>query len=537
MDYNEISQTWDLDQALQALGLTSKHFNAAVVCCDRHPPDKTALTCTDGSGDIRRIRFVELADASRRLATVLKASGIVAGDRVSVMLPKGYEQVVALLAVWRLGAIYNPLFTAFGSKAVEHRLTQAKAKFLILDAPSAAKLDDLALHLPVLLLSPEGHEGARPDFWTEIRAAAPFNEGAAYDLAHPLLLMFTSGTTGLPKSLLVPNQALAAFATYMRFGIGLQPDSVYWNIADPGWAYGLYFACIGPLSLGIGACLYAGPFSTGAVAQGIVRLGVTDLAGSPTAFRMLMADDQLDVPAIRKTLRSISSAGEPLNASLIRWCADVLGCPIHDHYGQTEAGMVLCNHHGLSHEVQAGTTGFALPGFRLDVIDETGQPCADGATGMLAVDTRRSPLYWFSGYEGQGAPDGSGWYRTGDLAQRNPGGTFSFVGRGDDIITSSGYRIGPFDVESALAEHAAVADVAVAGLPDPERTEVVAAFVVLRDGHAQSPALAEELRLHVRHRLSAHAYPRRIFFVEALPRTPSGKVQRFMLRNEYAGAA
>ncbi len=232
-------------------------------------------------------------------------------------------------------------------------------------------------------------------------------------------------------------------------------------------------------------------------------------------------------------LRVVSSAGEPLNPEVIRWFGEHLAAPIHDHYGQTELGMVVNNHHRLRHTVHPGSAGFSMRGYRAVVLDDTGKELPPNIPGELAMDIAKSPLMWFQGYHQAPTPSiAGGYYRTGDTVELEPDGAISFVGRADDVITSSGYRIGPFDVESALIEHASVVEAAVVGKPDPERTEIVKAFVVLKGGFEPSPALADELQQHVKKRLSAHAYPREIEFVEALPKTPSGKVQRFILRGK-----
>ena len=229
----------------------------------------------------------------------------------------------------------------------------------------------------------------------------------------------------------------------------------------------------------------------------------------------------------------VSSAGEPLNPEVIRWFAEHAGVTIHDHYGQTELGMVLCNHHGLAHPVHVGSAGFAIPGHRIVVLDEQGRELPAGQPGILAVDRERSPLCWFAGYHGLPTKAFVGkYYLSGDTVELNPDGSISFVGRSDDVITTSGYRVGPFDVESALIEHPAVIEAAVVGKPDPERTEVIKAFVVLATGYGPSAELEEQLRQHVRQRLYAHAYPREVEFVSELPKTPSGKLQRFILRNQ-----
>ena len=248
---------------------------------------------------------------------------------------------------------------------------------------------------------------------------------------------------------------------------------------------------------------------------------------------MLIAAGQAFAEPIKGRLRVVSSAGEPLNPEVIRWFAEPLQVTIHDHYGQTELGMVLCNHHGLRHPVHLGSAGFAIPGHRIVVLDEQQHELPPGQPGILAVDREQSPLCWFGGYHGVQTKAFVGkYYLSGDTVELNQDGSISFVGRSDDVITTSGYRVGPFDVESALIEHPAVIEAAVVGKPDPERTELIKAFVVLASGVEGTPELAENLRQHVRQRLYAHAYPREIEFVGELPKTPSGKLQRFILRNQ-----
>ena len=237
-------------------------------------------------------------------------------------------------------------------------------------------------------------------------------------------------------------------------------------------------------------------------------------------------------------LRAVSSAGEPLNPEVIRWFAEHLAAPIHDHYGQTENGMMVNNHHGLDHPVRVGSAGFPMPGYRVVVLSDDSRELGPHEQGTLALDIANSPALWFTGYLNQPTPAiGGGYYRTGDTVELEPTGQITFVGRNDDVITSSGYRIGPFDVESALIEHPAIFETAVIGKPDAERTEIVKAIIVLKPGFTASDELAEELRQHVRRRLSAHAYPREIAFVAELPKTPSGKIQRFLLRNAEKAAA
>jgi acetyl-CoA synthetase len=432
-----------------------------------------------------------------------------------------------VLAVWRLGAVYQTMFMGFGPKAIDHRLEAGGTKVIVTDAASREKIGD-AVDVEVVTANPRDGDH---DFWSELPGAAMPPAGCTLD--DPMLMMFTSGTTGLPKSLFVPVRAIAAFRRYMIDGIGLTAEDRFWNLADPGWGYGIYYAVIGPLALGFTTTFYDGPFTVEGTYATIHTFGITNLAGSPTAYRLMIGAGPSLAAPLRGRLRAVSSAGEPLNPEVIRWFAEHLGVPVLDHYGQTELGMVLCNHHGLSHPVTVGSAGFASPGYRVAILTEGLEEAGPGEPGMLAVHRTQSPFMWFKGYLGrETGAFADDWYLTGDTCARNADGSIAFVGRSDDVITTSGYRVGPFDVESALLEHEAVLESAVVGRPDPERTEIIKAFVVLNGAHRPDPSLVEALQRHVKSRLSAHAYPREIEFVASLPKTPSGKVQRFLLRKQ-----
>ena len=354
----------------------------------------------------------------------------------------------------------------------------------------------------------------------------------------PLILIYTSGTTGHPKGVLVPVKALAAIEAYLRFGLDVRPDDVYWNIADPGWAYGLYIGVVGSLLLGQAMLLVDAPFSAEATEHIWRTYGVTNFTAAPTIYRALRAAGAPHGGRAGLRLRVASSAGEPLNPEVIAWAAESLGVPLHDHYGQSEHGMLVINAHhpALRRPLRPGSMGHPIPGFRIVVVNREGNELEPGQTGQIAIDVERSPLWWFSGYYRDPiwsarcyAADGR-YYVTGDAATFDADGYVTFAGRADDLINCAGYRIGPFEVESALVGHPAVAEAAVVGAPDALRGEVVEAFVVLKPGCAPSDELAAELGRFVKTRLAAHAYPRRVGFVDALPKTPSGKVQRFLLR-------
>ncbi|AVH39472.1 AMP-binding protein [Pseudomonas monteilii] len=531
-DYAEAARAFDHANAVTAaLHGNLEALNACVECCDRHAGNgKLALIYEDRDGNSARYSFDQLKAQAARFANVLKAQGVGAGDRVAGLMPRTPELLVTILATWRLGAVYQPLFTAFGPKAIEHRLEQSHARVVVTDSQNRAKLDDVQACPTIITVRARSGE---LDFQQCLERAADACEPVMRSGNDPFLLMFTSGTTGPAKPLEVPLRAIVAFQGYMRDAIELRPEDNFWNLADPGWAYGLYYAVTGPLSLGHATTFYDGPFSVESCARVIDKLGITNLAGSPTAYRLLIAAGNEFSAPIKGRLRVVSSAGEPLNPEVIRWFSDELGVTIHDHYGQTELGMVLCNHHGLKHPVHLGSAGFAIPGHRIVVVDEQGNELPAGQPGILAVDREQSPLCWFGGYHGLPTKSFIGkYYLSGDTVELNQDGSISFVGRSDDVITTSGYRVGPFDVESALIEHPAVIEAAVIGKPDPERTELIKAFVVLASGYNGSAELEETLRQHVRQRLYAHAYPREIEFVSELPKTPSGKLQRFILRNQ-----
>ncbi len=507
--------------------------NAAQACCDRWADEsRVALEFVARDFSRESVTFARLRRDSARFANALRSRGVGRGDVVAALLPRIPELLTVVLGVWRAGAIYQPLFTAFGPAAIESRVTSkggSQAKLMVTDAANRAKLDGLA-NCPPILAVDRGAPGASA-FARELAAQSDVFEAAILGADDPFVMLFTSGTTGSPKGVRYPLRMLLAVAVYMLDGLDLRAEDRFWNVADPGWAYGMLYAVIGPLMLGHATTFFDGPFAVDAAVRVVKTLGVTNLAAAPTAYRAMMAAGDAAMGEIAGQLRVASSAGEPLNPEVVRWAARALGCPLNDHYGQTEIGMVVNNHHGLAQEAKPGSAGLAMPGFALAVLDAAMQPVAPGVAGVLAVRRSRSPLFPFSGYWRADSPNLAGdWYVTGDTMVQDADGHFFFAGRNDDIITSSGYRIGPFDVESVIIEHPAVAEVAVVGKPDPERTEIVKAFVVLRKGHAPSDALARELQQHVRKRLSLHAYPREVEFVDELPKTASGKVQRFVLR-------
>jgi len=536
-DYFQASQTFDFESTVShAISGTFAAMNACYECCDRHADaDAVALIQENADGSSSRHSYAELRDQSAQFAHYLTQQGVQAGDVVAGLLPRGHALIVTILGTWRMGGIYQPLFTAFGPKAIEHRLQNSRAKIVVSDVENRSKLIDVESCPAVMTVTATqgvALEGDDCDFWSTLQSLSTDFAPVMRSGDDPFLLMFTSGTTGLAKPLEVPLRAIVAFQRYMIDAVGLRAEDSFWNVADPGWAYGLYFGITGPMSMGLPVLSVAGLFNLERCLDIAKKYKVNNLAGAPTVFRMLIAAGAKVADQWKGQLRVVSSAGEPLNPEVIRWFEQHLDVAINDHYGQTEMGMVLCNHHNLAHPMHIGAAGYASPGHRVVVVDEqTLKELPAGEPGILSVDVERSPMFWFNGYKDMETKAFQGrYYLTGDTAELNSDGSISFVGRSDDVITTSGYRVGPFDVESALLEHPAVVEAAVVGKPDAQRTEIIKAFVILQEGFQGTPELAEELRLHVRNRLAAHAYPREIEFPTELPKTPSGKVQRFILR-------
>ena len=518
----------------QSLVGTPQALNAYTECCGRYVgSNKVALIWQAKDGRSEQWTFEQLAEASGKLAHYLQSIGIKTGDCVAGLLPRTPELLITILATWRMGAIYQPLFTAFESKAIEHRLDTANTQLVVTNSEQRSKLNHIEIAQILTVYTAQEDQKNDPDFWQEIEKHSAEFDAVELGFDDDFLMMFTSGTTGLAKSVPVPLKAVLAFKEYMLHAVGLTEEDSFWNLADPGWAYGLYYGITGPLALGHSIIMDERAFSVDNALEIIQKYQVSNLTGSPTAFRMFFGFKEKFDASIKNHLRVVSSAGEPLTPEVIHWFKHDLNVDIFDQYGQTELGMVIGNHHALAHPIKVGSAGFANPGHRFAVLDQNNQEVERGGIGTLAIDFSQSPLTWFKGYGGNNRKSFVGnYYLTGDTVKLNELGGIDFVGRADDVITTSGYRVGPFDVESTLLECAEVLESAVIGKPDLERTEIVKAFVVLKSQIVASAELATQLQDYVRSRLSKHSYPREIEFVERLPKTSSGKIQRNLLKQQ-----
>ncbi|MEO8221556.1 MAG: AMP-binding protein [Specibacter sp.] len=527
---------------------------AAELLCDRHPASATAFTVIAADLSFVDISYGELREQSTQFAAALSSLGVRRGDHVATLMAKSAELVTALLGIWRLGAVDVPLFTAFAHDAIDFRLQASGARIVICDADQRSKLvppGEVPTDASRLVIVARGEAFGYDVSLAEMVAGKGSFAGLELSGEHDggpvavggdgaLVQLFTSGTTGSPKGVPIPLRAVASFVGYQEFGLDVRAGDVFWNVADPGWAYGLYFAVLAPLASGTRSLLLCAGFDPALTWAVMEKFGVTNFAAAPTVYRSLRAGS---TPGRQHTLRRASSAGEPLTPDVITWSREVFGLEVRDHYGQTELGMVAGNAwaEGLFAPLRPGSMGTSLPGWSVNVLaDLTDEPAADGEPGRVAVNVPASPFMWFGGYVDAAektaqrfSADGS-WYLSGDSGRRDGDGFIYFSSRDDDVIIMAGYRIGPFDVESVLVNHPAVSEAAVIGTPDDIRGEVLEAFVVLMDPATAGDDLVAELQRLVKNRFAAHAYPRRIHFVPELPKTPSGKVQRYVLRKTRA---
>ncbi len=440
----------------------ARDASVAALLCDGHDPAARAFRFIAPDLAVHDLSYGELRAEFERFAAALDDLGVRPGERVATLMGKSREYVVALIGIWRLGAVHVPLFTAFAAPAIALRLAGSAVRVVVCDADQLPKLapgGDMPADPPwqAICTGPGGNSALQFD--SLLANARPGFPPAVLGGDAPLIHIYTSGTTGSPKGVVVPVRALASFHAYCEFGLGIRPDDTFWCAADPGWAYGLYYAVIGTLLTGVRSILLQGGFSAEATLAVLDSERVTNFAAAPTVYRALRSSGL--APAAPLALRRASSAGEPLTAEVNVWARQVLGVEVHDHYGQTEAGMLINNHHHplLAKPLREGAMGHAMPGWRAVVLDGESDRAAEVAqSGRIAIDLDASPLAWFAGYDGDPAKsaekfsaDGR-YYLTGDTGMIDAEGYFHFSARDDDVIIMAGYRIGPFEVEFGDAD-------------------------------------------------------------------------------------
>jgi acetyl-CoA synthetase len=516
-------------------------YNIAVDVCDRwaRDPDRLALIHKQADGSLARYSFLDLQRGSNRLANLLAARGIGRGARVGILLPQAPETALAHLATYKLGAIAVPLFTLFGPEALEFRLRDSSARALVTDGGGLAKLAEIEDRLPELavVLSVDGATERALDLHGQMAGASdafrPVDTGAD----EPALIIYTSGTTGPPKGALHAHRVLLGHLPGVELPQELfpQPGDLIWTPADWAWIGGLLDVLLPAWHHGVPVLAHRfAKFDPEQAFQLMAEVGVRNAFLPPTALKMMrrVADPR---GRWRYRLRSIGSGGETLGQELLDWGRETFGLTVNEFYGQTECNLIVSNCAGIM-PVRAGSMGRAVPGHQVAVVDPQGQAVPDGETGTIAVkgpDPVMFLAYW-NNPQATAAKFAGDWLLTGDLGRRDEAGYFRFVGRDDDVITSSGYRIGPGEIEDCLLKHPAVALAAAVGVADPLRTQRVKAYVVLNPGHEPDQGLAQEIQDFVRRRLAAHEYPREVAFVDSLPMTATGKIMRRELRRRAA---
>jgi acyl-coenzyme A synthetase/AMP-(fatty) acid ligase len=525
-----------------------ERFNFARDVVDRwaaRRPDKVALVTVDREGGpSRTFTFLDLSRWSNRVASFLQAAGVRKGDRVSILLPRIPEWHAVMLGCFKVGAIPMPGTPLLTARDLQYRVSRADASVAITDEMGTAKYDEVADACPTLttrIVVGGGGAGwlSFEDGVERASDATPDVEPTRAD--DPLLIYFTSGTTSYPKMVLHTHASYGiGHEITARFWQDLHETDLHWTVSDTGWAKAAWGKLFGQWRMGAAVFLWdlRGKPDYELMLRLIGEHGVTTFCAPPTILRSFI---QLDLGRHDWSgLRHCVSAGEPLNPEVIQTWHEATGLTILDGYGQTETVNVLANY--LCLDVRPGSTGKPTPGFDVRVVDDGGEVLAPGEEGHIAIRVRpERPVglfreYWRDPEATRDAFRGD-WYFTGDLATMDEDGYFWFVGRDDDVIKSSAYRIGPFEVESALVEHAAVAEAAVIGKPDPARGQIVKAFVVLSPGFDGSPELARTLQDHVKRVTAPYKYPREIEFVSELPKTISGKIRRVELREREIHAA
>ncbi|HXI21505.1 MAG TPA: acetate--CoA ligase [Gemmatimonadales bacterium] len=548
-DRARASFTWEGARAELAGLPGGRGLNIAYEAVDRHVPawgDVVALRWLGRDGQRRMFSYAELSALSNRFANALVTLGIQRGDRVATLLGRVPELFITALGTWKAGGIFCPLFSAFGPEPVRTRLEKSGARVLVTTSAlyrrKVAPARDQLPGLEQVLFTDAGPAGAGLAGFSDLLArAAPEFAIPDTDPEQPAILHFTSGTTGTPKGALHVHQAVVAHHETGRLALDLHPGDVFWCTADPGWVTGISYGVIAPLTNLVTCIVDEADFDARHWYELLAAERVAVWYTAPTAIRMLMkAGPDLARAYDLSALRFLASVGEPLNPEAVLWSQEVFGRPFHDNWWQTETGGIMIANFA-SAEVRPGSMGRPLPGIEAAIVRRTPQGVepvsAPDTVGELALRPGWPSMFrtYWKEPERYDRCFAGGFYLSGDLARRDADGWYWFVGRGDDVIKSMGHLIGPFEVESALLEHSAVAEAAVIGKPDPMAGEVVKAFVALKDPDQAGDALRQELLGFARTRLGAVVAPKELDFLADIPRTRSGKIMRRLLKARELG--
>ena len=528
-NYEETYRTFRLEKP--------ERYNWAYEVFDRwgEDPEKLAMLWVSNEGTPREVTFREFGDRSSRVANAFANLGAETGDPVFIMLPRLVEWWEVILGCIRGRFVAVPGTTLLTTKDIEYRINAAGVTIAVTDADNVHKIEAVRANCPTLQeIVVIGGKTRHADYETILGKASPVLPNPNNPASDLMMLYFTSGTTGYPKMVQIThgNYPIGHIATG-KFWLDNRPTDLHWTISDTGWAQAAWTCFFAPWNMGAALFVWdqRGRFDAAGTLAMLEKHPITTFFAPPTAYRMLVLEDMKKVKP--KALRLCLGAGEPVNPEVIDSWREGTGFHIWEAYGQTETTLAAATFPGMKHK--PGSMGVAAPGYTLAIVDEDGKELPDGEEGEIAIRmTPEPPVGIFPGYwqneEANARVFRGDWYFTGDRAYRDSDGYFWFVGRADDVIISASYRIGPFEVESALLEHPAVAEAAVVAKPDPVRGNIVKAFVVLTPGNIASDALVHALQDHVKSVTAPYKYPREIEFMDDLPKTISGKIRRTELR-------
>jgi len=549
LDYQKMRKEFSWEKLSGELDwFDGDHINIGHIAVDAHlrtdRRHKKALIWEGLKGEIEEYTFADLARLSNKFANVLVTElGVQKGDRVFFFLERVPEIFIGILGSLKAGAVIGPLFSAFGPDAVKDRLADSRAKVLVTSPMLKKKIHEILPHLPHLektvivnrrnaSLDPEdmSYESAMAHASEDFKTVRTNKEDFA-------IMHYTSGTTGKPKGAVHVHNAVVGHYATAKYVLDLHPEDIYWCTADPGWVTGTSYGMFGPWSNGVTQVVYEGGFSAKRWYKFLDDWKVTVWYTAPTAIRMLMkAGDELPGQFNFDDLRYMCSVGEPLNPEAIIWGHKVLQRPFHDNWWQTETGAIMIANYPIQ-DIKPGSMGRPFPGIMIGVLDDDYNELPVGQEGNLAVRPGWPSMFrtYWEKEERYHSCFRNGWYITGDKARKDEEGYFYFVSRTDDVINTAGHLVGPFEVESVLIEHPAVAEAGVIGKPDPIAMEVVKAFVSLKKGYVAGEDLRHDIQKFVMKRLSSAAAPREIDFIDSLPKTRSGKIMRRLLKAKELG--
>ena len=548
-DYDAIRSSFDYERVIDELdGLPGGGLNIAYESLDRHVKagrgDKPCILWEGKDGTAETYTYADMARLSNKFANVLQSLGVQKGDRVFVFMDRTPELYAAAFGTLKAGCIIGPLFSAFGPDAIRDRLENSGAVVLVTTPQLKSKVHEIRGDLPALKHLIIASHNARPDVdggelsWNDLMDAASNDfDIVRTDFDDPAIMHYTSGTTGKPKGAVHVHKAVLGHYATGKFVLDLHPDDIYWCTADPGWVTGTSYGMFAPCTNGVTSVIFEGGFGAGKWYDVIQKYKVNVWYTAPTAIRMLMkAGDDVPKRYDLSSLRYIMSVGEPLNPEAVVWSEKTLGLPFHDNWWQTETGSILiANYPALP--IKPGSMGRPMPGIEPGIIDDDGNIVPPGTEGDLAVRPGWPSMFstYWQREELYDSRFKNGWYITGDRARMDGDGYFWFVGRADDVINTAGHLVGPFEVESALMEHPAVAEAGVIGKPDPIAMEIVKAFVSLKEGIEPTDKLRREIMRFAKGKLGPGVAPREIDFIDSLPKTRSGKIMRRLLKARELG--